>query len=228
LTPCDLVCYFATYCAASWKIQQDGQALNHGVPKWFNYYNYPKVQLANTSYGPNNYFASSINSHVGVDSCNDTRFVTSADTFDNASPHTHHIYGFHGQKPMSIVNYLSFDATSNMQHVNPCSSAISSQYVVPPCDLSMNERIGYDNANYLANCSQNSAPYANALIHNLAPHVTSNLSRINKNSARYVSANTHDSASRVINNHSRINGNSAPYAMINAHNLASYSAHDQN
>jgi hypothetical protein len=38
--------------------------------------------------------------------------------------------------------------------------------VVPPQDTPMNERIGYDNANYLANCSQNSAPYANAPIHN--------------------------------------------------------------
>jgi hypothetical protein len=40
-----------------------------------NYYNYPEVQHANTSYGPNNYFASSMNSHVGVASCNDTRFI---------------------------------------------------------------------------------------------------------------------------------------------------------
>jgi hypothetical protein len=70
------------------------------------------------------------------------------------------------------MNSLSFDATSNMQHVNPCSSAISSQYVVPPHDLPMNERIGYDNASYLANCSQNLAPYANAHINNLASCVT--------------------------------------------------------
>jgi hypothetical protein len=61
-----------------------------------NYYNYPKVQLANTSYDPNGYFASHINSHVGVASCNDTKYVASADTFDNASHHTHHIYEYHG------------------------------------------------------------------------------------------------------------------------------------
>jgi uncharacterized UPF0160 family protein len=67
-----------------------------------------------------------MNSHVGVASCNDTRFVASADTFDNASHHTHYIYGFPSQKLMSIVNSLNFDATSNMQHVNPCSLAISS------------------------------------------------------------------------------------------------------
>jgi hypothetical protein len=74
------------------------------------------------------------------------------------------------------MNSLSFDATSNMQYVNPCSSAISSQYVVPPHDLPMNERIGYDNTNYFANCSQNLAPYINVHIHNLASYVTSNLS----------------------------------------------------
>jgi hypothetical protein len=44
-----------------------------------NYYNYPMVQLANASYDPNDYFASSMNSHVGVASCNDTRYVVSAD-----------------------------------------------------------------------------------------------------------------------------------------------------
>jgi hypothetical protein len=99
--------------------------------------------------------------------------------------------------------------------------------VVPPHDLSMNERIGYDNASYLVNCSQNSAYYTNAHIHNSASYVTSNLSRINEKSARCLSANTHDSVSCVTSNHSRINGNLAPYAKINTHNLASYFAHDQ-
>jgi hypothetical protein len=129
---------------------------------------------------------------------------------------------------MHVVNSLSFDATSNIQHVDPYLSVISSQYVVLPHDMPMNERIGYDNANYLANCSQNLAPYANASIHNSASHVTLNSSRINENSARYVNANTYDSALRVTSNHSRIKGISAPYARINAHNLASYFAHDQN
>jgi hypothetical protein len=103
-----------------------------------NYYNYLEVQLANASYDPNGYFASHISSHVGVASCNDTRYVASADTFDNVPHHTHNNYGYHGQEPMSTMNSLSFDATSNMQHVNPCSSAISSQYVVPSHDLLMN------------------------------------------------------------------------------------------
>jgi len=80
--------------------------------------------------------------------------------------------------------------------------------------------------NYLANCSQNSAPYANAPIHNLGSHVTSNSSQINENSVRYLSANTHDLASRVTSNHSRINGNLAPYASVNAHNSALYFTHD--
>jgi hypothetical protein len=78
-----------------------------------NYYNYPEVQLANTSYDHNGYFASHISSHVGVDSCNDTRYVASTDTFDNASYHTHHIYGYHGPEPMSTLNSLNFCVTSN-------------------------------------------------------------------------------------------------------------------
>jgi hypothetical protein len=124
------------------------------------------------------------------------------------------------------MNSLNFDATSNIQHMNPYSSAISSQYVVPPDDMPMNERISFNNANYLANYSQSTTPYTNAHIHNSASHVTPNSSRINKTLARYLSANTHDSASRVTSNHSQINENSAPYAKINAHNLASYFAHD--
>jgi hypothetical protein len=118
-----------------------------------NYYNYLEVQLANASYDSNGYFASHISSHVGVASCNDTRYVASADTFDNVPHHTHNNNGYHGQEPMSTMNSLSFDAPSNMQHVNSCSSTISSQYVDPPHDLPMNERIGYDNASHLVNCS---------------------------------------------------------------------------
>ena len=47
-----------------------------------SYYNYPKVQLANTSHDYNNYFASNMNSHVGVASYDNTRYVASANTFD--------------------------------------------------------------------------------------------------------------------------------------------------
>ena len=143
-----------------------------------------------------------MSSRVGVASCNDTRYVTSANTFVNVPHHTHHNYGYHGQEPMSTVNSMNFYVTSNIQHVDPYSSAMSSQYVVSPQDMPMNERIGYDNANYLANCSQNSAPYANAPIHNWASHVTPNSSQINENSARYLGVNTHDLASRVTSNHS--------------------------
>ena len=97
---------------------------------------------------------------------------------------------------MSIVNSLNFDTTSN-KHVNPGLSAISSQYVVSPQDMPMNERIGYDNANYFANCSQNSAPYANAPINNSASYVTLNSSQFNENSSRCANGNTHDSASYI-------------------------------
>jgi hypothetical protein len=55
----------------------------------------------------------------------------------------HHNHEYYGQEPMPIVNSLNFDATSNIQHVNPCLSAISSQYVVSPHDMLMTERIGY-------------------------------------------------------------------------------------
>ena len=112
-----------------------------------------------------------MNSHVDVASHNHTRYVASANTFDNAPHYTHRNYGYYGQELMHVVNSLSFDATSNIQHVNCYSSAISSQYVVPPQNMPMNERIGYNNANYLANCSENSAPYANAPIHNSTSHV---------------------------------------------------------
>ena len=77
-------------------------------------YNHPKVQLANTSYDFNSYFASSMSSHVGVASCNDTRYVTSANTFGNAPHHTHHNYEYYGQEPIHVVNSSSFDATSNI------------------------------------------------------------------------------------------------------------------
>ena len=123
-----------------------------------------------------------MSSHVDVASHNHTRYVASANTFDNAPHYTHHNYGYYGQEPMSIVNSLNFDATSNIQHVNYYSSAISSQYVVLSQDMPMNKRIGYDNTIYLANCSQNLAPYANATILNSASYVTHNSSRINENS----------------------------------------------
>jgi hypothetical protein len=71
-----------------------------------------------------------MSSHVGVANYNDTRYVASADTFGNAPHHMHHNYRYYGQEPMSIVNSSSFDATSNIQHINLYSSAISSQYVV--------------------------------------------------------------------------------------------------
>ena len=71
-----------------------------------------------------------MSSHVDVASHNDTRYVASADNFVNAPHHTHHSYGYYGQEPMQVVNSSSFNATSNIQHVNLNSSAISSQYVV--------------------------------------------------------------------------------------------------
>jgi len=93
-------------------------------------------------------------------------------------------------------------------------------------------RIGYDNANYLANYSQNSAPYASAPIYNSASYVTPNSSRINENSARYANGNTHDSASYIAPNSSRINErwvnihthDSAPYVASNSSQINKNSA----
>jgi hypothetical protein len=124
---------------------------------------------------------------------------------------------------MPIVNSLNFDATSNIQHVNPCLSAISSQYVVSPQDMPMNERIGYDNANYLANCSQNLAPYANIDAHNLASYVILNSSRINENSTSCANGNTHDLASYVAPNSSQIKERCVN---IHTHDLAPYVANN--
>ena len=78
--------------------------------------------------------------------------------------------------------------------------------MVPPQDMPMNERIGYGNANYLANYSQisydarhansskvlpaNSTSYANANAHNSASYINNNYGRINEISARRSSANT--------------------------------------
>jgi hypothetical protein len=59
----------------------------------------------------------------------------------------------------------------------------------------MISEIGYDNANYLVNCSQNLSPYANVCIHNSASYVTPNSSWINENSAKCKKAIACDSAS---------------------------------
>ena len=115
------------------------------------YYNYPEVQLANESEEFYNYFASDMNSHVGVASCNNSKYVASAYAFNE----------YHDQEPMFAENSLSFDSASNIQHVNPYSSAISSQDVISPQNKPMNERIGFDDVDYLANYSPNSTPYAN-------------------------------------------------------------------
>jgi hypothetical protein len=75
------------------------------------------------------YFASPIYSHVGVASHNNSIYVASTNA-----------YGYHVQES------LGFNATRNIQHAYPYSSAISSQYMVPPQDMLIYERIGYGDA----------------------------------------------------------------------------------
>ena len=123
-----------------------------------------------------------MNSHVGVASHKYSRYVTLANTFDNGPHHTYPRY--YGQEPMSTMNSSSFNFTSNIQHAYPYSSAISSQYVVPPQDMPMNQRIGlanYSQISYGARHTNrtnvlpiNSASYPNASAHNLASYVTNN------------------------------------------------------
>ena len=145
-----------------------------------------------------------MNSHVDAASHNHTRYVASANTFDK----------YYDQGP--------FDSSSNIQHINPYSSAVSSQYVVSPQDKLMDERIGYDDVHYLANYSPNSAPYSNAPIHDSASYVTTNSSRINKNSARCANGNIHNSASYVTTNSSRINEISARHSGVKTSYSASF------
>jgi len=78
-----------------------------------------------------------MSSHVGVASCNDIRYVTSANTFVNAPHNTHHDYKYYGQELMSAMNSLNFDATSNIQHVNPYSSAIHRQHTTSALDYNI-------------------------------------------------------------------------------------------
>jgi hypothetical protein len=134
-------------------------------------------------------FVSTMNSHVGVATHNDSRYVASANYYVDNGPH-HTLPGYYGQESMSTINSSSFNFTSNIHHVYSYSSAINSQYVVPPQDMSMNERIDYGDANYSANYSPisydvqyanrtkvlptNSASYVNASVHNSASHVTNN------------------------------------------------------
>lgn len=91
------------YC----KNYQGGQILDHGdqdvTPQ--DYYNYPEVQLANTSYDSNCYFANCMNSHIGVASHNDSRYVASADTYVvNVLHHTNHNSGYYAEEPMSTMH----------------------------------------------------------------------------------------------------------------------------
>jgi hypothetical protein len=94
------------------------EAYQYTTPQY--YYN---IHLANASYDSNNYFASTVNSYIDVAGDNGNRYVPPVNAYANNS--LHHInHGHHGQEPLSTVNSLSFDATSNIQHVNPYSLTV--------------------------------------------------------------------------------------------------------
>jgi hypothetical protein len=65
-----------------------------------------------------------MNSHVDVASHNNRRYVASTNTYiANDLHHTYHNSRYYCQEPISTMNSLSFDATGNIQHAYPYSSA---------------------------------------------------------------------------------------------------------
>jgi hypothetical protein len=54
---------------------------------------------------------------------------------------------------MATMNYSSFNVTRNIHFVYSYSLAISSQYVVPPQDVSINKSTFYGGVNYSAKYS---------------------------------------------------------------------------
>lgn len=95
-----------------------------------------------------------MNSHIDVTGRNNSRSIVSANYNVDGLHHIHLNTRYYDQQPMSTMNSLGFNATSDVQHTYPYSSAINSQYVVPPQDMSVNKRIGYGDANYSANYYQ--------------------------------------------------------------------------
>ena len=80
------------------------------------YYTTPEVQHTETSHVPNNYCASTTNSHVDVARYNNSMHIASAShCSDNAFYYAHHKN--YMQRPMSNnMHTLNFHATSNIQH----------------------------------------------------------------------------------------------------------------
>ena len=74
----------------------------------------PKAQHANISYDSNSCFANYMNSHIGVASHDNGRYVASTNTYVDNGPHLiYHNSGYHVQEPMSTMNSSSLIATSN-------------------------------------------------------------------------------------------------------------------
>ena len=83
------------------------------------YYTTPEVQHTETSHVPNNYCASTTNSHVDVARYNNSMHIASAShCSDNAFYYAHHNNSEnYMQRTMSNnMQTLNFHATSNIQH----------------------------------------------------------------------------------------------------------------
>lgn len=102
------------------------------------------------SYDSSNHFACTMTSHVGVANHVDSGYVASVD-FTFVIHHMNYNFECYAQDPMSSMYTLSFNHASNIQHayVYPYSLTLNSQYVVPPQNMSMYDKIDYDDANYL-------------------------------------------------------------------------------
>jgi hypothetical protein len=83
------------------------------------YHNYPEVQLTNTSYDSNEYFVSSLNSHIDVASYINNENVALVDVYSiTGSHHASSNSGYYMQKPMSTLYILSFNDTSGIYNIH--------------------------------------------------------------------------------------------------------------
>ena len=89
------------------------------------YYTTPEVQHTETSHVPNNYCASTTNSHDDVARYNDSMHIASTSRYSDGSNYAHHNSENYMQRPMSNnMHTLNFDAASNIQLTHFHTSAV--------------------------------------------------------------------------------------------------------
>ena len=117
------------------------------------YYTTPEVQHTETSHVPNNYCASTTNSHVDVARYNNSMHIASAShCSDNAFYYAHHKN--YMQRPMSNnMHTLNFHATSNIQHT-PFHTSAAEQVHMPMSNYQ-------SQTNVVSSANLYEEPYAN-------------------------------------------------------------------